>query len=295
MAATKCEERPSPNTVLSLDERSLFEGGTVSLAPTHVGQSKSERRETIQKRSLRVTEALGWLPGSRDEPKVQRLGTLPENLEFGFGKPGEEVFRKRNPNLNDMTPFIGTLASRRPAFSDLWLSMSIAAEKDSDACVKLAALVYRSSLMIDHTIKGAVVRYEPSSIVDGVIESLESRIGSAFDYGVRGFLTFTDLLGWNEDVKYHTESGAPNFVGHFGRGRVNFLLTCIRVPWEVHLFATEVRTAFDQKRSIDHKPLHGLMQGFSSGRGVSPPTQEKLVEWFKPYLVPRITAKVPSA
>ena len=97
---------------------------------------------------------------------------------------------------------------------------------------------------------------------------------------------FLDLLGWNEDVKYHCESGSPTFKGKytFKVGRVNTLLTCIRVPYEVSRFASHAAENVASPGQVDFDQIIGVMQQFSNARGTCVPNPKQLLEWLDPYL-----------
>ncbi len=98
---------------------------------------------------------------------------------------------------------------------------------------------------------------------------------------------FLDILGWNEDVKYHTVGEEPLVPGaHRGHrtGRVNTLLTCIRVTHEMSDFAVKTRAAADP-REVEFGQAYELMQQFARSRGVCAATNQQLRSWLSPYLV----------
>jgi hypothetical protein len=97
---------------------------------------------------------------------------------------------------------------------------------------------------------------------------------------------FLDILGWNEDVKYHIENDRPTFTGKYPYkvGRINTLLTCIRVPYQGSVFVRHCLEKFDSKRDIDFSLLYTIMQQFAKSRETCTPTQQQLIKWLSPYI-----------
>lgn len=213
------------------------------------------------------------------------MNTLPGGAQVVFLKPGKEAFRERNPKPHDMTPVVP--GYERAAFKDVWSVLARISLTDPDAYRTLGVLVYRSAFHLDHSVEDGRVRYRPPPAVAACIDALEQRLRSLLpDSGVWALLHFLDLLGWNEDVKYHFEGGRPTFTGKydFKTGRLNTLLTCIRVPYEVARFASHAGQNIASPQRIDFGQIIGVMQQFSTARGTCVPSDGQLVEWFEPYL-----------
>ncbi len=183
-----------------------------------------------------------------------------------------------------MTPIVPNY--RGATFKDLWSSLARASAADMEAFKALAVLIYRNAYHLDHLVdEEGRVRYRPSERVADCIEVVDQRL-SAFlpPGGVWSLAFFLDLLGWNEDVKYHSEDSQPTFRGSYpyNTGRVNTLLTSIRVPYEVSRFARNASEHMETPDSIDFSSMIAVMQQLS--RGICVPNRDQLKRWFDPYL-----------
>jgi len=239
----------------------------------------------LVKRMKRIREAIGWKKGSRENPRKHVVTNLPGGLQVYFLKPGKEAFNVRRPNPHDMTPVVGS-PEERPTFTDIWSCLSEISLKNFEIFRAVLTLIYRNAYMLDHVEKREGIRYEPSKEVSECIEEMNNEIGDILPFGLMGFLHFLDILGWNEDVKYHIENGEPTFTGKypFRTGRINTLLTCIRVPYQASIFIKEVVENVKRKREINFKSLFTIMQQFANSRGTCVPTKKQLLEWLYPYI-----------
>lgn len=245
------------------------------------------RLEAVRsKRQLLIKEALSW-EGTKDEPKTHVVDVLPNGLRACFVKPGKEVDRPSRPNPHDMTPYVGD-SEARLTFDDIWLLLSkVGLESGFDDLKAVLVLIYRNAYLLDHGEVDGGLRYRPGREVENCMESLEDRVGPAMKpLGLRGMLHFLNLLGWNEDVKYHTADGKAVFdVTHkFKTGRVNTLLTCVRVPYQVSSLVKHILEKNDRPKEIDLSKVYGAMQSFSNMRGVCVPTNQQLLEWFPEFI-----------
>ncbi len=237
-------------------------------------------------RNLRIREALSLPAGSSpEEPLSHTVDTLPSGAQAVFLKPGKEALRKK-PRPHDMAPLVPGYEGAR--FSELWSPLARAWLVDREASTALAVLIYRSAYHLDQTVEdGGKVRYRPSTRVARTIEEVDDRLRVLLPPGgVWGLLFFLDLLGWNEDVKYHLENDQPTFTGRypFRTGRVITLLTAIRVPYEVSRFARHAANSAASPGRIGFERIIAVMQQFSSSRGTCVPTKEQLLRWLRPYL-----------
>jgi len=240
----------------------------------------------VHTRTLRIREALSWEAGpSLSEPMRYVVDVLPDGTEVAFLKPGKEAFRKKNPRPHDMKPVVRGYESA--AFEDVWSILARAAITDAEAFKALAVLIYRSAFHIDHVAEDGRVRYRPAPPVAACITDLGRRLRNILpDGSAWALLHFVDLLGWNEDVKYHVVGDEPTFKGKFPftAGRLATLLTAIRVPYEVARFAkVAVENATSPDR-LDFRQLIRVMQEFSRTGGICPAKDEQLVQWLSPYL-----------
>ncbi len=238
-------------------------------------------------RGLRIQEALSFSTGrSLEDPISHVVGMLPDGQETLFLKPGKEAFRKKNPRPHDMTPVVPHYKGAQ--FRDVWSALARASAADAEAFRGLAVLIYRSAYHLDHDVEcGRHVRYSPSGAVSECIEEVDRRLRPFLPTGgAWSLLFFLDLLGWNEDVKYHSENAQPTFNGQypFKAGRVNTLLTCIRVPFEISRFARHASENIATPDAVDFNHMIAVMQQFANSRGTCVPTQNQLLRWFAPYL-----------
>jgi hypothetical protein len=244
-------------------------------------------RSFNKQRYRRILEAVGWEPGSsRDDQKKYVVDTLPNGQEVFFLKPGKEAFRPRNPNPHDMAPNVGEVY-RDATFEDTWVLLSKISVIDFELFRKVLLLTYRNAFHVDHRVIDGKVRYRPGEDVMNAIRDIDGRIrGILYEGGLLGLMHFFDILGWNEDVKYHTPQGEPSVpAGRRQRtGRVNTLLTFIRVTHEMSDFAVRVREALDPSE-VDFQQAYELMQQFARSRGICAATNQQLNSWLSPYLV----------
>ncbi len=233
-----------------------------------------------------ILEALSWASGTSGTPVRHVVASLPGGLDVYFLKPGKEAFERRTPNPHDMTPVVGDV-QYRPAFNDVWTALSSVSLLDFEAFRQILVLIYRSAYLLDHEPEGESYRYRPKRAVLACVEELQSRTGRLLPFGLLGFLHYLDVIGWNEDVKYHVEGGKPTFTGArgFPTGRINTLLTCVRVTYQVSDFARRLVAGKGPWTTVDFRPVYGAMQAFSNGRGTCRPTHEQLLEWLGPYVV----------
>jgi len=258
---------------------------------TKLVRGRHSRKLCEIKRSKRILEAISWESGTLDNPVKHVVTILPNNVEVYFLKPGKEVANVRRPNPYDMTPLVGR-DGYRLKFEDIWSYLSKIALVDFNSFKAVLTLIYRNAYMLDHVEKnGGIIRYEPNKDIMGCINSINDQInnalGSVEPFGLLEFLHFLDILGWNEDMKYHVENSQPTFSGKysFNTGRINTLLTCIRVPYQASVFVTHCLEKANNKTSINFSMLYTIMQQFAKSRGTCTPTQRQLIEWLSPYII----------
>jgi len=249
-------------------------------------QGSSSRGACEIKRRKRILEAMAWESGTLDNPRKHLITTLPNNIDVYFLKPGKEVANVKRPNPYDMTPVVGS-PEHRLKFEDIWSYLSKISVVNFDSFKAVLTLVYRNAYLIDHVEKQeGIIRYEPNEDIIRCINSIDKEIGGLEPFGLIGLLHFLDILGWNEDVKYHIEKDRPTFTGKYSykTGRINTLLTCIRVPYQGSIFVKHCLEKFDNKRDINFSLLYTIMQQFAKSRGTCTPTHQQLVEWLSPYI-----------
>jgi len=239
------------------------------------------------KRRKRIQEAMSWESGTEENPCKHVVAILPNNIEIFFLKPGKEVFNRRRPNPYDMFPVVGR-PDIKLKFEDVWSSLSKISLVDFDSFKAVLTLVYRNAYLLDHVEKSnGIIRYQPREEIITCITNVNHEIGDLEPFGLLGLLHFLDILGWNEDMKYHVEDNRPTFSGKydFKVGRINTLLTCVRVPYQASLFVTHCLSKINERKNINFSLLYTIMQQFAKSRGTCTPTQQQLIDWLSPYII----------
>jgi len=246
----------------------------------------------LQRRRLQmIEEAIGW-DGSPATPVKHLIGRCRNGSLLMFHKPGKEAFE--GTNENDMRPMIiidgKELAP--PTFSFIWSDLTNVAMADFEAFRAILLLIYRSAYLLDHRYDGnGNLRYAPSPDIMRCIHALDDLVGDRTEFkSIEGLLRFIDLLGWNEDVKYHSFGRTASFTeGRYANktkiGRINTFLTCIRIPYEVSRFMREYndRKGDDATKFVE---LYDIMQALIASRGVCTPRRRSdLFDFLSPYLV----------
>jgi len=250
-------------------------------------QGSNTRSIWGEKREKRIREALNWESGTEDKPRKHIVTELSNGIEVYFLKPGKEVFNQKRPNPHDMFPVVGN-PDIKLRFDDIWTYLSKISVINFENFKAVLTLIYRNAYFVDHVEKQyGIVRYEPSEEIIKCIDEIENNTGKVSPFGLMGLLSFLDILGWNEDMKYHVESNRPTFSGKYGFnvGRINTLLTCIRVPYQASDFVTHCIDSSNDRENIDFSRLYTIMQQFAKSRGTCTPTQQQLKEWLSPYVV----------
>lgn len=233
-----------------------------------------------------IREAIAWEEGTLDRPRRHEVNKLSDGTPVYFLKPGKETANVSRPNPHDMTPMLGD-PNEVLRFDQIWTHLSKISVIDIEAFKMVLTLIYRNAYLMDHTTVNGAVRYSPHGQVMDCIKRLDLEVGNVLPNGVEGMLFFLDILGWNEDVKYHTENDLPTFDGAYGSnvGRLNTLLTCIRVPYQTSLFVKDILDNCEDKLHIDFGHIYEVMQQFAKSRGTSTPTKAQLLDWLSPYLI----------
>lgn len=235
-----------------------------------------------------ISEARTWSSGSAEAPLSSPVLTvLPDGAAVYFLKPGKEASRDSRPNPFDMTPVVGS-QDERWAFEDIWshlAKMSMLLD-DRDAFKAILVLLYRNAFLMDHEVTGAGVRYLPKGELVSFMKEMDARTNGVLPHGLLGYLHFLDILGWNEDVKYQSPENLPVFnPNHRVRvGRINTILTCIRVSYTLCELASDILLKVSNRSEIDFRKVLSAMQHFSNSGGISTPSDSELLEWLSPLL-----------
>jgi len=231
-----------------------------------------------------IREALGWEKGTREDPKRYDVGPSGGPSVY-FMKPGKEAFRRTNPRPNDMTPLVGR-GGKRYRFQDMWVPLASLSLLGGEVFKPVLTLLYRDTFLLDHVPQGDGLRYRPRGDVMRCISELDADVRRVWPSGLMELLCLFDILGWNEDIKYHSERGRATFEGEYGSdvGRTNNMLTGVAVVWRVGAFVDHVIKNANRKGSIDMTMIIEPMQTFANRRGVAPPSDDELMDWLGPYI-----------
>ena len=248
---------------------------------------RSSKNALLSKRKKRILEALSWSKGTLENPLRHIVTVLPKDIEVYFLKPGKEADpNRKRTNPHDMTPIVGE-AARRLKFDEIWADILRISSADFEGFKAFLTLIYRNAYMLDHKeIKPGIIRYEPAESIVKTVEIMEEMSSPGLKFGLMGLLNFLDILGWNEDVKYHVESGRPEFKGKYALdvGRINTLLTCIRVTYQTAAFIRNCIDAVLSNQGIDYLGVCTVMQQFTTSRGTCTPTKSQLSSWLSPFI-----------
>jgi len=243
-----------------------------------------EKEPFVKKRRKRIEEAVSWEGGpSTENPEEIVVDKLPSGQEAYFLKPGKETERKE-PNPNDMAPRIEGVY-KNYTFQDTWEIISRTSVKNFEYFKALLVLIYRNTYLLDHREKKGGIRYDPSEEIKDVIKTLDKEFKDILPEGnTLGLLYFLDLLGWNEDVKYQAPRTDYDLFSDFNVGRVNNLLTSIKIPYKLSVFVRDVLDYSGDPKEIPFGEGLETVQDLTVSRGTCKPTQGELREWFSPML-----------
>ena len=252
-------------------------------------------RDFIKLREERIMEALSFKSGTIDNPTKTLVSRISNDTYSYFLKPGKETLRK-SPNLHDMYPNVGNdtgSVTEKYTFEDIWEYLVKLSIINQITFKEVLVLLYRNCYFIDHSKneKGEI-RYLPSKDIDEYLGKLEFTISMGFrdkykqePIKLREFLHFIDLLGWNEDVKYHIVDSKPDFkTVKKNTGMVNTIKSVISVPLVVNNFLTNIFQNIKSVEKIDVRLILSSMQILSKSRGVFVLPNDELLKHLSPYL-----------
>ncbi|MCK4913675.1 MAG: hypothetical protein KAS69_03635 [Planctomycetes bacterium] len=249
----------------------------------------------IERRSARIAEAISFDSGTIAKPKKILISTLSNQKESYFFKPGKETQRKK-PNVYDMFPNVGSSSKSETdgfTFEIIWEYLIKISILNQITFKKILVILYRNCFLIDHQeIEEGKFRYLPSNNLLDYIAKIEFGLKDGFldkfkteEIGLLEFLHFVDLLGWNEDVKYHIVEGKPNFKKYGKKvGRVNTILSVISAPLMISNFILDIIHKTEKKGIIDVKLITSTIQMFAKSRGICVLSHTTLQEYLNPYL-----------
>jgi hypothetical protein len=248
------------------------------------------------KRILRIKEAISFKSGTIKNPKKTIVTSLLNSKEVYFLKPGKETQRAK-PNKYDMNPNVGKnneSETKGFAFEDMWEYLIKISIINQITFKKVLCLLYRLCYFLDHQIiDRKKLRYLPKDEIIEYINKINYSLKDGFldkfkkpELGLLEYLHFIDILGWNEDVKYHIEKGKPCFAGKYDNnvGRVNTIKSIISVPLMINDFLHNIFENVEHIERINVRLILSTMQKLSKSRGICVMSNVELVKYLQPYL-----------
>jgi len=248
-------------------------------------------------RAKRIEEAIAFKSGTIKNPKKSIVSVLPNGKESYFYKPGKETQRVI-PNIHDMFPNVGkNNISETDGFSFeiIWEYLIKISIINQLTFKKVLVLLYRLCFLIDHKeVKKGKIRYLPSrELLDYILKidfSLKEGFKDKFkkeEIGLLEYLHFIDLLGWNEDVKYHITDAKPDFNDRSKKnvGRTNTIVSVISVPLMINDFLSNIIENVNYIEKINVRLILSTMQKLSKSRGICILSHKELQKYLKPYLI----------
>ena len=250
----------------------------------------------IHQRSVRIAEAIAFESGTIAEPTKTLISTLPNQKESYFLKPGKET-QRATPNIHDMFPNVGSNNESETdgfTFEVIWEYLIKISIISKSTFKKVLVLLYRNCFLLDHKeIEEGKLRYLPSKDLSDYINNIEEFVlkdgfmdkFKTKEIGLLEYLHFIDLLGWNEDVKYHIVNGEPDFKKYGKKvGRVNTILSVISAPLLISNFILDIIHKTVRKGMIDVKLITSIIQMFVKSKGICVLSHIALQEYLNPYL-----------
>jgi len=249
----------------------------------------------ILQRKKRILEAIEFESGTIEKPKKHLISILLNGKEVYFLKPGKEAQRKI-PNIHDMFPNIGINGKSETnnfSFEIIWEYLVKLSIINQITFKKVLVLLYRLCFFIDHQEIKGLIRYSPSKELLDYISKIDFTMKEGFkdkfkkdEMGLMEYLNFVDLLGWNEDVKYHVKNSKPDFQDRTKKntGRVNTIISVISVPLMINDFLSNIIENVNYVEKINVRLILSTMQKLSKSRGICVLPHATLQKYLNPYL-----------
>ncbi len=250
----------------------------------------------VLQRAKRIAEAIAFKSGTIEKPKKHIISTLPNGKESYFLKPGKET-QRAVPNIYDMFPNVGSKSKSETdgfSFEVIWEYLIKISIINQLTFKKVLVLLYRLCFLLDHQeIKKGKIRYFPSQEILDYISKIDFSLKEGFkdkfkkdEIGLLEYLHFVDLLGWNEDVKYHITNSQPDFEVKSKKnvGRTNTIKSVISVPLMINDFLSNIIENVNYIEKINVRLILNVMQKLSKSRGICVLSHKELQRYLNPYL-----------
>lgn len=247
-------------------------------------------------RKQRVAEAIAFKGGTIENPEKIIISALPNGKESYFYKPGKET-QRTVPNIHDMFPNVGSNNKSETdgfSFELIWEYIIKISIINQLTFKKVLVLLYRLCFFLDHKeIEKSKIRYFPSPEIFDYISKMDFALKDGFkdkfkkdEIGLLEFLHFIDLLGWNEDVKYHIKNAEPDFEDKSKKnvGRTNTIISVISVPLMINDFLSNIIENVKYIEKINVRLILSTMQKLSKSRGICVLSHKELQKYLNPYL-----------
>lgn len=254
------------------------------------------KKEFIDKRAKRIKEAIAFKSGTIEKPEKHIISTFSKKKEAYFYKPGKETQRVV-PNIHDMFPNVGCNNKSETdgfSFEIIWEYLIKISIINQLTFKKILVLLYRLCFLLDHKeIEEGKIRYSPSKEISDYISKIDFALKEGFkdkfkkdEIGILEYLHFVDLLGWNEDVKYHTTNLQPDFEDSSRKnvGRINTIISIISVPLMINDFLSNIIENVNYIEKINVRLILSTMQKLSKSRGICVLSHKELKKYLNPYL-----------
>jgi hypothetical protein len=250
----------------------------------------------IHQRSVRIAEAISFKSGTIQNPVKTVISVLPNGKEIYFLKPGKETLRD-TPNIHDMFPNVGKNNQSETigyTFENMWGYLIKISIINQITFKKILVLLYRLCFLLDHQdVEAGKFRYSPSKDLSDYIDKIDFSLKDGFmdkfkteEIGLWEYFHFIDLIGWNEDVKYHIQNSKPDFdIRNKKTGRVNTILSAISSPLMISNFIQDIIQKTKNYGIIDVKLITTIIQKFTKSRGICVLSNRDLLEYLQPYLI----------
>ncbi len=218
------------------------------------------------KRNYRIAQAKKFNKGKDFNHQVIINLSLEKDIEYGFCNPGKDdgnPIRNSEQKRRDMTPFVN--AKNNPIttgdFKDIWqVILTLQQILDKRTMLKLYRLIYRLAFMIDFEYDEKTKNYIPNKDFISEIDSIQKEINKAgSNINIKSLIVFLDLLGWNEDYKYHLHDDVANSPW---TGRLNCIMCMISVPIELN------KLNIKKGEQINYNSLLEMCYAFCMSRGI---------------------------
>ena len=222
------------------------------------------------KRNYRIKQAEKFDKGTDSNNQVPINLSFERNIKYGFYNPGKDdgkIIKNSKVKKRDMTPFVEYKNKKikkdddDKTFKYIWGTfLSLHKILNKQMVLKMNRLIYRLAFMIDFELDEKEQNYIPNNEFMTDVQIIQKEITKAgSDIDFKSFIIFLDLLGWNEDYKYHLRNDVAD---NPWKGRLNCLVCMISVPIELN------KLNIKKGEKINFDSLLEMCYSFCMSRGI---------------------------